>query len=287
MLRLFALLLLLLFGAVAVLACTPTLSARAWAAYRNDNDPYPPFEIAPRLEYVGSSGVAVYALRTSEGVILIDGGYADTAPMVLESLRERGINPRDVRIILNTHEHFDHAAGIAALQDATGARVYASPLGADVLEAGGHNDFSFVIRNFFEFDRVENVHRLRDGEQITLGDVTVTAHFTPGHTRGCTSYSFPVTIAGETRQALLICSLARLPLYRLGDDYEGIEADAARSIAKLRSLPCEVFLEVHGHNFDLDARRDLLPTNSAAFVNPDRCVGYLDDRAREWGVDAP
>ncbi|MEQ1817665.1 MAG: subclass B3 metallo-beta-lactamase [Terricaulis sp.] len=271
-------------GVVAlVLWLSPATLERAYSFAQRDNNPEPPVEIAQGVYWVGASDVASYAIDTGDGLILIDGGYTETSPQVLANLRALGFQPSDVRILLNTHAHFDHAAGLAAIKTATGADLYASPADAVLLRAGGRGDF--FLRDFFRYPPVQVDHELRDGETVSLGAVTLTAHFTPGHTKGCTSWTFPVTMRdGSVKQALIICSLSTLS-YRLVDnpDYPNIAADYAHTYETLNALPCDVFLGAHGRWFDLPRRRaSIAAGNANAFVAPDECRAFLADSQRAF-----
>src|SRR5262249_10949919 len=160
--------------------------------------------MAPGLYYVGSSDIAVFALNTSDGIILIDAGYESTGARVPDNLRAVGLDPANVRILLNTHSHVDHASGLAALEQLTGGQLYASPLDAPGLESGGRGDF--FLGDWMTFPPVHVDHVLHDGEQVRRGERVLTAHFTPGHTKGCTSWTFPIEVDGREVQALVICS---------------------------------------------------------------------------------
>ncbi|HRK63646.1 MAG TPA: subclass B3 metallo-beta-lactamase [Terricaulis sp.] len=254
----------------------PVTLHRAYSLTQQDNHAAPPVEIAQGVYYVGASDIAAYLIDTGEGLILIDGGYAETAPIILDNIRALGFAPSDVRILLNTHAHFDHAAGLAALKQATGAQLYASPEDAALLRAGGRGDF--FLRDFFRYTPVSADHELRDGEAVTLGAVTLTAHFMPGHTKGCTSWTFPATMRdGAVRQTLVICSLSTLRYDLVGNaDYPEIAADYARTYEALNALPCEIFLGAHGRWFDLPAVRTRVAAGDHnAFVQPQACRAFL------------
>jgi metallo-beta-lactamase class B len=256
----------------------PQLGVLAFSTIRRDNAPMEPFAIAPHFYYVGASDIAVFAIETSDGLILIDAGYAATAPMVLANVRTLNLDPKSVRILLNTHAHADHAGGLAALKVGMGAKLYASPHDADLLESGGRGDFFWG--NWVRFPPVQVDHRLQDGEEVKLGSTTLTAHFTPGHTRGCTSWSFPLEFDGHRVQALEICSLSTL-VYRLvrNKQYPDIAADFLRSFAVLRGLKCELFLLPHGKGFDLKEKRQRQRAGAAEnpFIDPAGCRTYVDE----------
>jgi metallo-beta-lactamase class B len=261
--------------ALAFLVYPPALQS-AYAFLQQDNNPRPPVTIARGVHWVGASDVASYLIETEDGLILIDGGYASTAPQIIANIEALGFEMSDVRIILNTHAHFDHAAGLAALRAASGAPVYASAADAVQLRQGGANDF--YLRNFWRYPPVEVERELSDGEQVTLGGVTLTAHLTPGHTKGCTSWTFPVALHdGRVAQALIICSLSTLSFDLVDNpDYPEIAADFARTYDTLQSLPCEVFLGAHGNWFDVEGKRTHIANGELdAFYDPEGCRAYL------------
>jgi metallo-beta-lactamase class B len=269
----------LLVGALSI----PIVRAAAITAISRDSRPMPPFEIASGLYYVGESDVAVFALKTAEGIVLIDGGYEATAPQVLAKLRALGLDPREVRILLNTHAHYDHAAGLARLKRETGARLYASPADTVLLEAGGRGDFAYG--DLLTYPRVRVDHQLHDNEHVTLGALTLTAHFTPGHTKGCTSWSFPVVVDGQTRQALVICSVSSRRYKLTGNlRYPAIRSDYLQSFAILRALPCEVFLGPHARFYGLQKKRaaQLAGAQPNPFLDPAGCRSYIDESERSF-----
>jgi metallo-beta-lactamase class B len=274
----------LIGGVLAVLllslsmaAMSPKLRERGFSAIMRDNERMEPFAIAPHLYYVGTSNISAFAIETSDGLILIDGGYEATAPVVLTNLHTLKFDPKTVRVLLNTHAHFDHAGGLAALKEATGAKLYASPYDADLLESGGRGDF--FLGDWMTFPPVKVDHRLNDGEELKVGTTTLTAHFTPGHTKGCTSWSFPVEIDGRQLQALEICSLSTL-VYRLVNNaqYPGIAADFSNTFSVLRNLRCDLFLVPHGTAFDLRKKRERQKAQPTAnpFVDPEGCRALID-----------
>ncbi|MBY0569454.1 MAG: subclass B3 metallo-beta-lactamase [Hyphomonadaceae bacterium] len=268
--------------ALAFLVYPPALQS-AYALLQQDNNPRPPVTIARGVHWVGASDVASYLIETEHGVILIDGGYASTAPQIIANIEALGFEMSDVRFILNTHAHFDHAAGLAALSAASGAPVYASAADAVQLRQGGANDF--YLRNFWRYPPVEVERELIDGEQVTLGGVTLTAHLTPGHTKGCTSWTFPVTMHdGRVAQALIICSLSTLTFDLVDNpDYPEIAADFARTYDTLQSLPCEVFLGAHGNWFDIEGKRARIANGELdAFYDPNGCRAYLAQSRAEF-----
>ncbi len=245
------------------------------AAQERGNEPVKPFAIADGVWWVGASDVAAYLIQSNKGLILIDGGYETTAPQILNNIRRLGFDPKSqVKIILNSHAHFDHAAGIAQLKAETGAKVLVSAEDGKLMARGGKGDFFLGDR--YPYTPVKPDGTIRDGQKVKLGERTLTAHLTPGHTRGCTTWTFPVTIQGQVRQALVLCSNSVLPGYRLvgQESYPGIAADYEKSYRFWRTAPCEVFLGSHAQFFR--GMEKAKAGQADAFVDPDGCRGYFE-----------
>jgi metallo-beta-lactamase class B len=241
------------------------------------NRPRAPFRIADEIYFVGTSDLGIYLIATPGGDILIDGGYEHTVPQILANLRTLGVAPRNIRILLNSHEHKDHAGGLAGLKRATGARLIASRAAAIQLARGGRGDFQYGDRLLFPPVRVDSI--VEDGGTVSLGGVTLTAHLTPGHTKGCTTWTMQAHIQGKPYAALFLCSVSA-PNYRLVDNlgYPQIASDYEHSFRILRQLPCEIFLGSHGRFFALEEKRaSMLKSGSpTVFVDPAGCRRHLD-----------
>jgi metallo-beta-lactamase class B len=233
-----------------------------------------PFRIADGLYYVGTAGLASYLLTSDEGHILIDAPMRVNTQLVLSNIRRLGFEPDDIRTQLATHAHFDHVGGIASMLEVTGSDLVLSELDAAlVADGGGPRALSPYARAY------------ADGvighlEIVSVGERTLTAHLTSGHTRGCTSWSGEVEIDGDPLTFVLVCSLSVLPDYRLvGEDetYPGIARDFCNSIAHLRTLDPDIFLANHGGFMGLaDKIRALDAGDERAFVDPERYASYLD-----------
>ena len=271
--------------ALAVLAFAGLASAaeppipHAPYAEANWTQPIEPFRIAGDIYYVGAKDLTSYLIVTPKGDILLDVGVNENAAMVQANIRKLGFDPRQIKIILNSHAHLDHAGGIAAMKAFTHARFVASARDKPVLESGGRADFKFGPKPQFPAVKVDQV--VEDGGQVTLGGVTMTAHLTPGHTKGCTTWTMPVLVDGQTRQALFLCSLSILPGYKLVGDpaYPEMSADYAHSYAVLHALPCDVFLASHGMFYGILAKRQAMLDHPAApnpFVDPAGCKAFFD-----------
>ena len=269
-------------GALAAMVASAFLLAPACAAdlsptFAAMNQPQAPFKIADNLYYIGASDVTSYLIVTKDGLIVLDGGFEQTAPMILEHIRTLGFDPKQVKYLLNSHAHFDHAGGLAALRAATGAKFIASARDAGILAAGGHDDFA--LRDSALFPPIKPDRIVADGEAVTLGGVSITAHITAGHTKGCTTWTLPVTMDGKHKAALFLCSLTVLPNFRLlGDpNYPEQAADFEKSFATLRGLTCDVFLSSHGSFFDMKAKAAKLETGARPnpFIDPQGCHAFF------------
>lgn len=239
------------------------------------NQPAAPFRIADNLYYVGTRDIAVYLFAGPRGMVLLDGGYEASAPLVLANIRKLGFDPGTIRILIASQAHSDHVGGLPAIKAATGARLYASAADATLLERGGSGDFAFG--DSLRFPPVGVDHILRDGDIVRLGPIRLTAHFTPGHTKGCTSWTMTARDRGRSLAALFVCG-ASAPGYRLVGNpaYSRILADFAQSFAIWRGLKCELFLGAHGAYFGLEAKRAAMrPGGPNPFVDPKGCRAFL------------
>jgi metallo-beta-lactamase class B len=231
-----------------------------------------PFRIIGNIYYVGASDVSSFLITTPKGHILIDTGFAETVPLIESNLRRLGFHINDIRVLLASHAHYDHAGGVAELKSRTKARFLANPAEVDLFERGGKGDFAFG--DAAAFPPVKPDGLLRDGGVVELGGVAVKTIFTPGHTKGGVSYALTVREGQKTYEVVIACSLTA-PSYQLVDNplYHRIVEDFESSFAKLRALPCDVFLGGHGWDFGLGAKADARANSAGVnpFVDP---VGY-------------
>ena len=239
------------------------------------NLPLAPFRIAGDIYYVGASDVTSYLIVTPDGMVLLDGGFAETAPMIEASIAALGFKLSDVKVLLNGHAHPDHAGGLAKLKADTGAEFEAMDREVQPLEHAGQGTFYRGDRHLFDSIKVDRV--LHDGDTVTLGGVTLTAHLTAGHTPGCTTWTTTVVEGGKSHAVVFACQMT-LPDRITGNPlYPGAAQDFARSFQVLAALPCEVFLAEHGSSFDLLAKdlrlHQARPGDPDPFVDPQ---GYRD-----------
>ena len=206
--------------------------------------PVQPFQIATHTWYIGTEGLSALVVKTPDGAVLIDGGMPQAAPMLLQHLQSLGIAPGDVRLMLHSHAHADHAGPLAALRRATGATLVSNAESAALLARGGSDDIHYG--NKILFPPVTADRLVQDGETIELGGVAFTAHFTPAHTPGSLSWTWTDMRDGRPVSIAYADSLSA-PDYRLVDNprYPGIVEDYRRGFARVRALPCDILIAPH------------------------------------------
>lgn len=217
------------------------------------NAPYVPFKIIGNIYYVGTATVSSYLITSPKGHILIDGILAQSAPQIIANVKALGFDIRDVKYLLNSHAHIDHAGGLAGLQRASGATMIASLADKPFLEAGdiGHGPTSGMKFPPVRVDRV-----IGDGGAVKLGGVSLTAHLTPGHSPGCTSWSMATVGAdGIRREVFFHCSGTVAGQSLAPEAYPGIVANFRQTFAKVRRFEADVFLANHDNFFDLPQKR--------------------------------
>ncbi|WP_396627617.1 subclass B3 metallo-beta-lactamase [Luteitalea sp.] len=216
-----------------------------------------PVRIAGPIHYVGTHGLASYLIATPAGHILIDGGVPGHEGLILQSIVKQGFKVRDVKVLLTTQAHFDHVGSLAALKQATGARVLVLRGDEGLLSSGGKTDYLFGPNPAFHFPPVTPDEVIGDGHVLTLGGVMLTARRTPGHTPGSTTWTTTVMEEGRSLRVVFAASTYVNEGTRLvrNPSYPGIEADFRRSFALLEALPVDVFLGAHAQGFDFHAKR--------------------------------
>jgi metallo-beta-lactamase class B len=260
-----------LLALAALLAIPVAAHAQANEQSRAMNQPVAPFHMIGNIYYVGASDIASYLIVTPKGDILLDGGFVETAPQIEANIQTLGFKLSDVKFLLNSHEHLDHAGGLAELKRATGARLVAMAEEVPTLESGA------------AFPAVTPDRVIHDGATVELGGVTLTAHLTPGHTRGCTTWTMVTKDVGKPYNVVFVGSTTVLPNYKLTDrpgapaTYPGIEADYEKTFRVLKSLPCDVFLGAHGSFYSLVQKREAMSQNPAQnpFIDPAGYQAYI------------
>jgi len=244
---------------------------------QNTNDwtePFPAFRIAGNLYYVGSRGLASYLITTPEGHILINSDLEANVPLIRASMESLGFKFSDVKILLISHAHGDHCAASGMIKRLTGAKYMVMEGDVDVVESGGKSDFHYANdpEALYPPTKVDRV--LRDGDQVKLGDAILTARLTPGHTRGCTTWTIKVNDGSKPRDVVIIGSPNVNPGYKLVNNtaYPPITEDFEKTFKVLNSLSCDYFLGAHGSYFDLETKYAQFKAGTpTAFIDP---IGY-------------
>ena len=262
-----------------LLASSPLVHAQADPTSRSWNQPVEPYRIAGNVYYVGASDITSFLIATPAGHILLDGGFVETAPIIEANIRKLGFKLADVKILLSSHAHFDHAAGLAELKRATGAKFAASEKEAPLLARGGKGDFLFGDEHTFPPIQADRI--LRDGDTVVLGGTTLTAHLAPGHTMGNTAWTMKAKEGDKTYDVVFAPSLSILDGASLTKNvtYPEIGEDYGKTFRLLKSLPCDVFLGSHASFYDGLGKADRLRKGAKEnpFIDPQ---GYRDYLAR-------
>jgi metallo-beta-lactamase class B len=266
----------------AFLLATKSLFAQADETSRSWNKPVAPFRIAGNLHYVGAIEITSYLITAPEGHFLLDGGFVETAPQIEHNIAELGFKLTDVKFLLNSHAHYDHAGGLAELKKVTGAKFLSSEGDAPLLRSGGHGDFRFG--DTLTFPPIAPDQIAHDGEAIRLGNQTVVAHLTPGHTKGCTTWTTKIRDGDKVYDVVFVGSQSALDYKFVGQEsYPGITADFEKSFALLNHLPCDIFLASHGSFFHFVEKHErLLRGDANAFIDPNGYKAYLRESEQEF-----
>ena len=247
------------------------------------NQPVPPFKIIGNLYYVGATEVCSFLITTTHGHIILDGGFAETAPQIERNVAQLGLKIEDVKILLNSHAHLDHAGGLAELKKLSGANFVASAGDAELLRNGGHGDFRFGDTLLFPPIQPDKI--IGDGESIQLGDQKLTAWLTPGHTKGNTTWTTKISDGGKTYDVVFAGSPTTLDYKLVGkESYPGIAADFEKTFAVLKKLPCDILLSDHGSFFNFEKKRERLMRGETPnpFIDPDESKRFATHFEKEF-----
>jgi metallo-beta-lactamase class B len=236
--------------ALLLLFCFALPAAAQDDIYRK---PFPAFKVIGNVYWVGTWDLSTYLIATPQGHILINTGFIETTPLILEGIEKLGFKIEDVKVLLTTHAHFDHVAGLAELKRRSGAQLMAMDAEVELLESGGKTDFRFGDQPNTHFEPVHVDRRFKDGDTITLGGVTLTAHHHPGHTKGATSYTFTVNEGGRDYRVIIANMGGINPGVKVSGmpKYPSIAADYERTFAAQKRLDIDVFLASHAAQFGL------------------------------------
>lgn len=278
----------MIVAAVAIVAISSITDRLLAQAAPDWTEPFPPFRIAGNLYYVGSKGLANYLITTPRGHILINSDLEESVPLLRASVEKLGFKFSDIRILLISHAHWDHDAGSAAIKKITRAKYMVMDGDVSVVESGGKADFNYgnQASMFYPPAKVDRV--LHDGDEVTLGGTTLVAHLTPGHTKGCTTWTMKVQEAGRSYDVVIIGSPNVNDGYKLvaNDAYPQIGSDYDRTFRVLKTLPVDIFLGAHGSYFDLEKKYARLKDGAATpFVDPAGYQSYVAEREKAFRTE--
>jgi metallo-beta-lactamase class B len=225
-----------------------------------DDPPFPPHRVIGNIYYVGSTNLASFLITTPQGHILINSSYERTVPLIEASVEKLGFHFRDINILLDSHAHGDHVAGNPLVKKLTGATVMVMQEDASAVPGS--------------IDKI-----LHNGDQVKLGGVELTAHLTPGHTKGATTWTLKATEGGKSYNVVISSSIGVNPDYVLVNNtrYPEIADDYRRAFEVMRSLPCDVLLAPHGNQYGLPEKYAKLEKGGPnPFIDPAELKAYVD-----------
>jgi metallo-beta-lactamase class B len=256
---------------LAVLACSASVLAQANPDWHHE---FPAFKIAGNLYYVGTADLAVYLINTPQGNILINSDFEEDVPTIKKSIASLGFKYADTKIVLISHAHGDHDAATGLIKKETGAKLMV--MDTDVPE----EESTAKGRPGAHVDRV-----LHDGDTVELGGSKWVAHLTPGHTKGCTTWTTQIQDGGRNLNVVIIGSPNVNPGYILvgNKSYPKIADDYVKTFAVLKGLPCDVFLGAHGAYFGMKAKYEkFVAGDKNAFIDPAGYKAYVAERDQSF-----
>ena len=271
--------------AIMVLIFDLPLAAQVPASWTK---PFPPFRIGGNLYYVGSEDLAAYLIVTPKGNILINSNLQSSPPLIKNAIESLGFRLSDTKILLISHGHYDHCAGSVEIKRLTGAKYEVMAQDVPVVEAGGHNDFHYAADKSMWFPPTKVDPILHDGNTVSLGGTTLTAHLTAGHTKGTTTWTLDEEENGRTLHVVIVGGPNVNPGYKLvnNETYPQIAADYRHGFEVLKNLPCDIFLGAHGVYFGMLAKYDRFKKGDKnAFIDPGGYKAYIADREQAFEAE--
>lgn len=250
---------------------------------RSWNQPVEPFRIAGNIYYVGANEITSYLITTPKGHILLDSGFKETVPQIKANVAKLGFKIDDVKYLINSQAHYDHAAGLLDLKAVTGAKLLASVEDAKLLARGGKDDPNFGDR--FPFAPVAVDQTFNNGWKLKLGGVMMMANITPGHTKGCTTWTTTVNDGGKKLNVIFVCSTSA-PGYTLvgNTKYPEIAQDFERTFKIMRSFKVDIFLSAHASQFGMLEKLETLRRGATSnpFIDPDGYLRYVEQTEKAF-----
>jgi metallo-beta-lactamase class B len=272
-------------GLAFVTMLTSAQAAEPFAQDRIDwNKPAAPFHIIANIYYVGTADLAIYLIVTPSGDILVDTGVPESPPLIEKNIAALGFKLADIKYIINSHAHFDHAGGLAELQKKTGAKIVVGARDKAILERGY---ITFGPSAPIHFAPVHVDRAVKNGDMLILGGATLEAHSTPGHTPGCTSWTMSVKENGVRHRVVFACSTTTGGNPLVGNtEYPEIAADFRHSFAVFKNLKADVFLPGHARFFDAHGKAARAKAGGPnPFVDAGELHRYNEASEREYSAD--
>ena len=249
--------------------------------------PFPAHHVIGNLYFVGSKGLGIYLVTTPQGHILINAGLEESVPMIQQSVEKLGFRFSDIKILLISHAHFDHDAGAARIKKLTGAKYMVMDADVPVVESGGRKDFAYAHTPGMLYPAAKVDRILHDGDTVSLGDGVLTAHLTPGHTKGCTTWTMKVREGSESYDTVIVGSPNVNEGYNLVSNatYPQIASDYEKTFDVLRSLHCNVFLGAHGSYYDMESKYARMTGGANPFIDPKGYENYVNEREQAFRAE--
>jgi metallo-beta-lactamase class B len=247
-----------------------------------------PFRIIGNVYYVGSQDLASYLITTPQGLILINSNLVSSVPQIKKNVEALGFHFNDVKILLISHGHWDHAAGSAEIKRLTGAKYMVMDADVPLVESGGKTDFRYGAEAGSHFPATKVDRVLHDGDEVKLNGVVLVAHKTPGHTKGCTTWTIKVREDNKSYNVVIVGSPNVNPGYKLVDNdaYPTIAQDYELTFRTLKSLPCDIFLGAHGGYFGMEEKyKRMKPGGVNPFVDPEGYKSYVAEREQTFRAE--
>jgi metallo-beta-lactamase class B len=279
------------FGTVLLMLICAAVGAHAAppapAAGTDFLAPFPEHHVIGNIYFVGSKGLGIYLVTTPQGHILINAGLADSVPLIQQSVEKAGFRFSDIKILLISHAHFDHDAGAARIKKLTGAKYMVMDSDVPVVESGGREDFFYAHTPGMLYPSAKVDRVLHDGDTVSLGDSVLTAHLTPGHTRGCTTWTMMVREGGQSYNVVIVGSPNVNEGYKLVNNaaYPQITSDYEKMFRVLRSLPCDVFLGSHGSYYDMESKYARMTASANPFIDPKGYQEFVNEREQAFRAE--
>ena len=251
-------------------------------------EPFPAHHVIANIYFVGSKSLGIYLITTKQGNILINAGLDESVAGIQKSVESLGFRFSDIKILLISHAHYDHDAGAARIKQLTGAKYMVMDADVPVVESGGKNDFFYGDKpdKLYPPAKVDRV--LHDGDTVKLADTVLTARLTPGHTKGCTTWTMKVEENGKSYDVVIVGSPNVNEGYKLVNNtaYPQIASDYEKMFRVLRALRCDVFLGAHGNYYAMEKKyAQITKDGPNPFIDPEGYKNYVDERERTFRAE--